>query len=140
MKNLFKFLPLILIPLVIYAEDVTFYTSSGVVAKTGALTLGPMDLRNFYGVTIQASWAVVGVTSPSGSFSIKGSNDYTPDTSATAHWTSLTQTITGPSGNSSNSIVDIPQTAVPWMEMVYTNIGGTGSMVMSGFAKVKSSK
>ncbi len=103
--------------------------ASGTVASTGVLTSTIIDARGASQVGIQASWTTGGT----GVFAIKGSTDYVSN-GASAHWTTLTPTLTAPANSASSAAADFV-TAMPYIEVVYTSSSGSLVMAVSGFTK-----
>lgn len=105
-------------------------------SMAGNLTSNPTILQSLTKASYTVSWSG---TSPVGTISIQGSNDYAlnPDGTVlnTGTWNTLTLQVNGLptttvsiSGNTGNGAVDVLETALYAVRLIYTAGSGVGSL------------
>jgi len=103
---------------------------------SGDLTSDPTILQSLSKASYAISWSG---TSPVGTVSVEGSNDYSLNPDGTVAnsgtWDALTLMVSGSpsstvgiSGNTGSGIIDITDTAVYAIRLIYTSASGTGSL------------
>jgi len=108
--------------------------SSGSMAGTGVLHSSPLDTRTTTRISMQAIWT----GTPVGTFAVEGSLNYDPGLISanplnSGTWTDVGISIDSVSGVSGSRIIDMTETALPWVRFTYTNTSGTGTLnVYSG--------
>lgn len=122
----------------VFYNGVTSLLGATAISGNGTATSSVLDMRQFKAAAIQVQWGLTGATGVSGFFSVQGSVDYTPGTASSAHWSQLNVGNTGPSGTTSSgsALYDINATSVPWIEVIYTGVGGnTGTFTINASQK-----
>jgi hypothetical protein len=105
-------------------------------SMAASLTSSPTILQSLSKASYAIRWTG---TSPVGTVSIQGSNDYSlyPDGTVnnSGTWTTLTINVSGTpnttvaiSGNSGNGVIDVLDTALYALRLIYTRVSGTGSL------------
>ncbi len=113
-------------------------------SMAGNLISNPTILLNLSMLTYQAKWTG---TTPIGTVSIQGSEDYALNPDGTigsaGTWTTLTMTYNGTnvttvpiSGNSGSGIIEVT-TAIYALRLIYTSGSGTGTLNVTMNAKVQ---
>lgn len=113
-----------------YTSPQSGLVNSGVSGTMGVATINSLP-TNVQQLTM-GSYSMVWTGSPTGTFSIQGSNDYTQNSSGVVNagtWNTLpvTTTVTA-SGSAGNGIYDIALTGILWLRLVYTGTGGSGNL------------
>lgn len=107
------------------------------------ITSSPIVLLYMYACSFAFLWTG---TSPVGTVSIQGSNDFSQNANGTVlnagTWDTLTLNYGGSavtsvpiSGNSGNGIIDVVATGVYAIRFIYTATSGTGNITVTSFAK-----
>lgn len=121
-----------------------FSAAAGNQTMTGTSTLTsiPTNIKYRDSVAIQLQWT----GTPTGTFSVQGSLDYSPGLPQTAAppgganpgtWTPITLSPAPvASGSSGVILLNLNQLAFPWIRVQYTNASGTG--VLTGYISAKS--
>lgn len=96
---------------------------------SGNLTSSPSNVQQ---LSI-CSYSMVWTGSPTGTFTVEASNDYSVDASGkvanAGTWNTLpTAPTISASGSSGNGIYDIALTGIVWIRLVYNSSGGSGSV------------
>ena len=108
---------------------------------TGKRTLPPFTIVN--GTSLASSFQSTPVSverfdrvfieilcsgSPTGTVTVQGSNDYNPASLATPNWFDLPLSLNDLTGSAQNYVIDMQQTAAPWLRISYTSTSGSGNM------------
>lgn len=113
-------------------------------SMAGSLISLPTILQSLSKASYALSWSG---TSPVGTVSVQGSNDYALNPDGTVQnsgtWTALTLSVAGVpsttvaiSGNTGSGIIDIVDTALYAIRLIYTFGSGTGSLTVFFNGKV----
>jgi len=105
-------------------------------SMAASITSDPTILQSLTKASYQITWTG---TSPVGTVSVEGSNNYSLNPNGTVAnqgtWTVLTLEVNGqPStsvavtGNSGDGIIDIVETAIYAVRLIYTRVSGTGTL------------
>ncbi len=112
---------------------------------SGNIISSPFFLNDQAGCSFGFSWSG---SSPVGTISIQGSNDYAVPAvngkiANPGTWNTLTLNYGGSavtsvpvSGNTGNGIIDVTITAIYAVRAVYTSVSGTGKLIATLFCKV----
>lgn len=108
-------------------------TPTTTASSTTVYTSLVMDLKDITRYSIQTIWGA-GVT---GTFDVQGSLDYgIPTPPAIPTWKSCPGvSVSSPAGLAGGQLIDVAQTGIPFIRVVYTNIGGSGTIEVLGHAK-----
>ena len=102
------------------------------VSSTNVYTSLPLDIREISRFSVQT----VFTSGATGTFAIQGSVDYGILGNQSPTWSTFGGvTMTNPAGVAGGQLVDVPETGVPFVRVVYTNTGGTGTITVLGAAK-----
>lgn len=102
------------------------------VSATGAYNSTPMDLREITRYSLQTESS----GSASGTYTIQGSLDYQLPGVGTPTWSTIAGiSLTSVAGITANQILDVSETGIPWVRVVYTHTGGSGAVEVLGHAK-----
>jgi hypothetical protein len=110
---------------------------------SGNITSSPTVILDMYALSYGLSWAG---TSPVGTVSIQGSNDFSQNAEGAVMnagtWNTLTVNYNGApvttipvSGNTGNGIIDVLGTGIYAVRLIYTATSGTGSLTVTMVAK-----
>ena len=113
-------------------------------SMAGNITSSPTIILDMYALSYAASW--VG-TSPVGTISVQGSNDFSVNAEGAimnaGTWNTLTLNYGGSavtsipvSGNSGNGLIDVTATGIYAIRLMYTATSGTGNLTVTMVAKV----
>lgn len=108
------------------------------------ITSAPTILQSLTKASYAISWTG---TSPVGTVSVQGSNDYSLNQDGSVHntgtWNTLTLSVSGSpattiaiSGNTGNGAIDVLETALYAIRLIYTAGSGTGTLNVIVNAKV----
>lgn len=96
---------------------------------TGNLTSAVTNIQTLDRACIQINWVTTG--SPVGTFSVQISADYAQDNEGNVtnagNWAALTLSPTPDTTLTSPTIIDLQNTAAPWIRVVYTRTSGGSS-------------
>jgi hypothetical protein len=111
-----------------YTSPQTGLVNSGV---SGAMATSINSLPTNVQELSLGSYSMVWTGSPTGTFSIQGSNDYTQNSAGTVNagtWDTLPVSVTvSATGSPGNGIYDIALTGILWLRLVYTASSGSGN-------------
>ena len=87
--------------------------------------------------TIQLQWT----STPTGTFSFRGSNRHDPKRPAETKWTVIDATLFSPplvhpAGSASDHAVIIPDHGFDWLQVTYTRTGSSGGLVGDAKARI----
>lgn len=113
-------------------------------SMAGNLTSSPTILQSLTKASYALSWAG---TTPVGTVSVQGSNDYALNPDGTVQnsgtWSTLTLQVSGYStttvaitGNTGSGIIDLVETAIYALRLIYTAGSGTGALTVYFNGKV----
>lgn len=96
---------------------------------SGTLTSPPTNIQQIPFI----SYSLVYTGTPTGTFNVQVSNDYTLNSAGAVqnagHWETLTlSSAVTASGSADNSFIDVRGTAAAWIRLVYTPSSGSGSL------------
>jgi hypothetical protein len=113
-------------------------------SMTGSTTITSLQTNVGYkdSVSIELVWT----GTPTGNFFVQGSNSYNPGTPQTGTpnagtWTTIpvVDPTTGQtpqaSGQAGQNLINLKQAGFPWIQVVYTNASGTGTLNAVIYAK-----
>lgn len=108
-------------------------TPTTTVSGTNVYTSLVLNLLDITRYSIQTIWGA-GVT---GTFDVQGSLDYgIPTPPASPTWKSCPGvTVTSPAGLAGGQLIDVVQTGIPFVRVVFTNSSSTGVIEVLGHAK-----
>lgn len=102
---------------------------------TSVVTSAVLIIRTLACASLQAVWT----GTPTGTFVVEGSLDYSVDPAGAVKdpgtWNSIGVSLTNPTGSAGSSLVDLALTGIPYVRVTYTNASGTGTLTLTGFAK-----
>ena len=107
-----------------YTGPLTLLSGTNNMTGVAAITSLPLDTRTIPRAALMMSWT----GSASGSFSVQGSVDGTT-------YADLGISIPSVAGVAGNTFIDVGYTGADYLQVVYTNTGGTGSLTVKGSAK-----
>lgn len=107
-----------------YTGPLTLSSGTNNMTGVAVITSLPLDLKTLPRAAFMMNWT----GSASGTFSVQGSIDG-------VLYADLGISIPAVAGVAGNTIIDVGYTGVDYVEVIYTNTGGTGSLTIKGSAK-----
>lgn len=113
-------------------------------SMAGDIISSPTIILDMYALSYGLSWTG---TSPVGTVSVQGSNDYSQDAEGNVRnagtWNVLTLNYAGSAvtsvpvtGNTGNGLIDVTATGIYAVRLIYTAVSGSGNLTVTMVAKV----
>lgn len=102
-----------------------------------SITSDTINLENILYLAVQAVWT----GTPTGTIKLQGSCDTgttiagNTDGDGVSNWTDIASATLSPAGSASSGFIELKETGIKWVRLVYTKSGGSGSLTSRFNAK-----